>query len=104
MVMFAGSAFTAEPGRYEACLTLVKRDAEAGLAEADLVFSCLPTTVAPLDPGWLSPGQTLLDANYKSPRLAEVAKGAGCAYVGGRDWLLGQALAVIDRVAAERKL
>ena len=68
-------------------------DAEAGLADADLVFSCLPTTVAPLDPGWLSPGQTLLDANYKSPRLAEVAKGAGCAYVGGRDWLLGQALA-----------
>ena len=67
--------------------------AEAGLAEADLVFSCLPTTVAPLDPAWLAPGQTLLDANYKSPRLAEVARGAGCAYVGGRDWLLGQALA-----------
>lgn len=67
--------------------------AEETLAEADLVFSCLPTTVAPLDPGWLAPGQVLLDANYKSPRLAEVARQAGCRYVGGRDWLLGQALA-----------
>ncbi len=75
--------------------------AERALAEADLVFSCLPTTVAPLDPGWLSPGQVLLDANYKSPRLAEVARQAGCDYVGGRDWLLGQALDAYRRFVGD---
>ena len=61
-------------------------------AEADAIFSCLPTMVAPLDPTWLRPGQLLLDANYKSPRLAEVALQAGCVYGGGRAWLLGQAV------------
>ncbi len=67
-------------------------DADRAVADADLVFSCLPTTVAPLDPAWLREGQVVLDANYKSPRLSEVARQAGCRYAGGRDWLLGQAL------------
>ena len=68
-------------------------EAPAELSRADLVFSCLSTTVVPLDPAWLGEGQVVLDANYKSPLLADVALRAGCAYVGGRDWLLGQALA-----------
>ncbi len=64
MVMFAGSAFTAEPGRYEACLTLVKRDAEAGLAIARDWLAEAPTAtparhclaVAMIDAGEIAEG------------------------------------------------
>jgi shikimate dehydrogenase len=59
--------------------------------DADIIFSCLPTAVAPVDSSWLKPGKLILDANYKSPQLAEVARAGACEYGGGRSWLLGQA-------------
>ena len=58
---------------------------------ADIIFSCLPTVVAPVESAWLRPGKLILDANYKSPSLAEVARQGACEYGGGRRWLLGQA-------------
>jgi len=66
-------------------------EAPEEFADADIIFSCLPTTVAPVDSSWLRPGKLILDANYKSPMLAEVAREGACAYGGGRRWLLGQA-------------
>ncbi len=59
--------------------------------DADIIFSCLPTVVAPVESDWLRPGKLILDANYKSPALAEVAHAGECEYGGGRKWLLGQA-------------
>jgi len=76
-------------------------EAEQELRRVDAVFSCLPTMVAPLEPSWLRPGQLVLDANYKSPRLADVALQAGCVYGGGRAWLLGQALAAFRELTGE---
>ena len=75
--------------------------AKEEIGRADAVFSCLPTMVAPLDPAWLRPGQLVLDANYKSPKLADVALQAGCVYGGGRAWLLGQALAGFRALTGE---
>jgi len=71
------------------------------IGRADAVFSCLPTLVAPVDPAWLRPGQLVLDANYKSPKLADVALQAGCVYGGGRAWLLGQAVAAFRQLTGE---
>jgi shikimate dehydrogenase len=77
-------------------------EAHHELRRVDAVFSCLPTMVAPLDPSWLRPGQLVLDANYKSPKLADVALQAGCVYGGGRAWLLGQALAAFTELTGEQ--
>lgn len=66
-------------------------EAREEFEDADIIFSCLPTAVAPVDSSWLKPGKLILDANYKSPQLAEVAQERACMYGGGRRWLLGQA-------------
>ena len=83
------------------CRYMPWSQAQEEIGRADAVFSCLPTMVAPLDPAWLRPGQLVLDANYKSPKLAEVALQAGCVYGGGRAWLLGQALAGFRALTGE---
>jgi len=84
------------------CRYIPWSEAEEEIGRADAIFSCLPTMVAPLDPAWLRPGQLVLDANYKSPKLAEVALQAGCVYGGGRAWLLGQALAGFRALTGEQ--
>lgn len=63
------------------------------LSEARLVVACLPPSIAAIDAGWLGPKQLVLDAAYTESATGAAARRAGCGYLSGREWLLGQAVA-----------
>ncbi len=62
------------------------------LADADILVSALsmsaPTVVKQ---EYLRPAMFVMDANYDSSELLIVAKGAGCRFVNGIEWLVHQA-------------
>ncbi len=63
------------------------------LADAGLLVSTIPAGTSVVDPGLLSKGLTVLDAEYARPSpLIEAAERAGCTVIDGREWLLAQAL------------
>lgn len=64
------------------------------LKGAQAVFACLPKSVDDFDHRMLSSDQIVFDANYGDSVFGRAAKKAGCRYVDGREWLLGQALSV----------
>lgn len=62
------------------------------LARADILLVCWPSSAPALPAGWLPSGGVLLDANYAGSAWAEAATVAGCRYLDGKEWLLGQAV------------
>jgi len=67
--------------------------ATAIVRDATVVISCLPGSVAALRAGWLRAEQVVLDAAYSASGAARAARKAGCKYLDGRRWLVGQARA-----------
>jgi len=65
---------------------------EIGGAKA--VFACWPKSARRFDASILRQDQIIFDANYGDSIFEKAASEAGCRYVGGEEWLLGQALAV----------
>lgn len=68
----------------------------ARLAEAQALVVCLPPDASVIEPGWLHPGLSVLEADYAHGPVRELAQRAGCRVVAGRAWLLHQALAAFE--------
>jgi shikimate dehydrogenase len=62
------------------------------LAEADILVSCVSGPEALISPEWLPGDLTLLEADYRYSPLSKTALEKGCRTIGGRDWLIWQAL------------
>jgi shikimate dehydrogenase len=69
-------------------------DARDEIGNSDAVFACWPKSARQFDASMLSGDQIVLDANYGDSIFEKAARKAGCGYVDGREWLLGQALSV----------
>ncbi len=61
------------------------------LADVRIIIACWPKSVNALDASWLNSEHVILDANYGYSPVALAAKRAGCRYIDGSVWLLGQA-------------
>jgi shikimate dehydrogenase len=62
------------------------------LPGADVVISCLPGGVPLPEQLNLNPKALVLDASYAGSTMAQRAARAGCTYLDGRQWLVGQAI------------
>ena len=62
------------------------------LAEADILVSCVTGSEALVSPEWLHKDLTLLEADYRCSPLSRLALEKGCRIIGGKDWLIWQAL------------
>lgn len=71
-------------------------DAAAELKKAQAVFACWPRSAEHFDHSLLNRGQILFDANYGDSIFAKAARRAGCRYISGEEWLIGQALTVFS--------
>ena len=75
------------------CEQLDLQDLRANLQNTDLLVSCLPGGVKVLAPDWLNPRTLVLEADYSEGWLGRCASDLGCETIGGRMWLLHQAVA-----------
>ena len=62
------------------------------VAEADILVSCVPGLEGLVSPDWLRPDLILLEADYRHYPLSKLALEKGCRIIGGKDWLIWQAL------------
>ena len=67
------------------------------MRRSNVVISCLPRGVELVDPTWLRPDHTVMDANYGASRLESAARALGCRTVPGESWLLHQAAESFER-------
>jgi shikimate dehydrogenase len=72
------------------------------LQSAHILVSSLPAGVGVVRPEWLRPGLAVLDANYKSSKLLDMAVRQGCTVIRGEEWLLHQAVPAFHRFTGIR--
>lgn len=69
-------------------------DARDEIGNSNALFACWPKDAGEFDASMLSSEQIVFDANYGDSIFEVAAREAGCVYIDGREWLLGQAFAV----------
>jgi shikimate dehydrogenase len=69
-------------------------DARDEIGSAKAIFACWPKSATDFDGSWLRGDHIVFDANYGDSVFAEAAEKAGCRYMSGEEWLLGQAFTV----------
>lgn len=72
------------------------------LRSVEIVIAAVSAAESPVKPGWLRPGQVLLDASYSHTKLSALARRRGCRVVDGSDWLLFQAAAAFHFFAGRQ--
>ncbi len=93
VIVNRGTARAREAAGRLGCAWAPLDDLKGLLVGAGLLVSCLSAGVSVVEPAWLGPHLTVLDADYAGSTLNEHARERGCKVVHGLDWLLHQALA-----------
>ncbi len=69
-----------------------KHNLKDTISRSDIIISCIPQGNSVLQNIAFSPGQTVLDADYRHSSLEQKTKNEGAKYISGLEWLKYQAL------------
>lgn len=88
-----------EAARAFHCRAAAMERIESELESADIFVSAITEGVDIVDASWLRSDLVVLDANYRDSSLLRIARGRGCAVIGGEEWLLNQAVPACRHLA-----
>lgn len=71
-------------------------EARDAIGNAAALFACWPKSAGDFDASLLASDQIVFDANYGESAFAGASFKAGCRYMDGIEWLLGQAFACFE--------